>query len=146
HPLRHAEVSDPHRTQRAVHVGAEKVEEVLPGRATGFTLAAKPPQQQSQVKHDHLEAPFDSVGNAEIRVEGRLACLRHDGAVKGVRYVARAAVASEYAEHQRASPSAGTAPTPRRCVVGWVGLGEEAVTAIPGVVSLEDLGASEGRC
>jgi hypothetical protein len=66
-----------------IHVAPEGIEQSAPERATSG-LPRKPRQHHRQVQHNHLEASFDAIRNAEFLIKFRPAGLRHDGAIERV--------------------------------------------------------------
>jgi hypothetical protein len=66
----HREVADAHLAQIMVHVAPEGIEQSAPERRP-LGLPRKPPQHHRQVQHNHLEASFDGIRNAEFRIKFR---------------------------------------------------------------------------
>ena len=69
---------------------------------SGLAARLQAVEHENRVQHDHLEAPVDRIGDAEVGVEDRIARLRHDRAVKGRCYGVRLRIAAKQtAEHSR---------------------------------------------
>jgi hypothetical protein len=100
HLLRHGEVADTHLTERIVHVGAEEVESLLSGLARLLSARLETPGKKDEMEQDHLESAGNAVRHGEIRVERRLAGLRHDRAVKRGCYALALAIALEESAKQ----------------------------------------------
>ena len=107
HALRYAEIADAELAERAIHVRAVEVENPLADDLAGLALPLQPVEQNDCMQHDHLEAAIDGVGHSKLRVEHRIARLRHDRAVKGRCNGSGFSVTAEQAGEHDPAPCSG---------------------------------------
>jgi hypothetical protein len=83
HAARHAHVADAEFAHRAVHVGHEKIDDILrQARRARIRVALQAIEQEENVQCDRVEPAVQRIGHARDCVEIRVARLRRQGQIE----------------------------------------------------------------
>src|SRR4029078_5499600 len=69
HAFRDGAVADAHFAKGTVHVGAEKIEDRLPGRDRLRSTGTQSADHENAVEEDHLEAALQGVGDDDTGIK-----------------------------------------------------------------------------